>query len=123
MKNLLTLISSPANPVLTDSIVAGYTARLADVTALSWLADGIAVDIFFDGDITSARQQLHSDLIAEDFDFFFQPARSRVKKLLVADMDSTIIQCECIDELADFAGLKQKISAMTAAAMQGHVDF
>ena len=123
MKNLLTLLSNPAAPRLTDDIVSGYVARLTEVTALSWLSEGVAVDIFFDGDLKLAQEELTPDLRKENFDFGFQPAATRVKKLLVADMDSTLIQCECIDELADFAGLKGKISAITEAAMQGEIDF
>ncbi len=123
MPNLLTLISNPAMPTLNDDIVSVYASRLEGVTAISWLSEGVAVDIFFDGDLAEAKASLSSDLLAENFDFGFQQAATRMKKLLVADMDSTIIQCECIDELADFAGLKAEIAAMTEAAMQGHLDF
>lgn len=123
MKNVLTLISDPAEPILTEAVVASCCAGMMDVTAVSWLSEGIAADIFFDGDRASAQESLAPDLMAENIDFLFQPVQGRVKKLLVADMDSTIIQCECIDELADFAGLKEEISAMTEAAMQGNVDF
>lgn len=123
MHNLLTLISNPATSVLTDDIVTAYAARLDGVTAVSWLSESVAVDLFFDGDLAEAKASLSPDLLTENFDFGFQQADSRVKKLLVADMDSTIIQCECIDELADFAGLKAEISALTEAAMQGHANF
>jgi len=123
MHNILTLISNPAVPSLTDDIVTKYTARLDGVTAVSWLSEGGAVDLFFDGDLTKAKETLSGDLLMENFDHGFQEAKSRVKKLLVADMDSTIIQCECIDELADYAGLKSKVSAITEAAMKGELDF
>ena len=123
MHNLLTLISNPATPTLTDDIVSAYAARLEGMTAVSWLSEGVAVDIFFDGDLKTAQESLTPDLLKENFDFGFQQADQRRKKLLVADMDSTIIQCECIDELADFAGLKAEVSAITEAAMQGHLDF
>jgi phosphoserine phosphatase len=56
-------------------------------------------------------------------DWAFLPAANRRKKLLVADMDSTIIGCECIDELADYAGKKAEISAITERAMRGELDF
>jgi phosphoserine phosphatase len=52
-----------------------------------------------------------------------QDIATRRKKLLLADMDSTIIQCECIDELADFLGIKEKVSHITEAAMRGEIDF
>ncbi len=123
MKNLLTLISNPAKPVLTDDLASFYASKLGSVTAVSWLSESIAVDIFFDGDLAEAKEILTPELRAENFDFGFQQANRRQKKLLVADMDSTIIQCECIDELADHAGLKEKISAITEAAMQGELDF
>src|SRR3546814_13775110 len=52
-----------------------------------------------------------------------QPLGDRTKKLIIADMDSTMITCECIDELADYAGLKPQISAITERAMNGELDF
>ncbi|MEO1549093.1 MAG: phosphoserine phosphatase SerB [Pseudomonadota bacterium] len=57
------------------------------------------------------------------YDVNLVPAQGRVKKLLLADMDSTIIPVECIDELADFAGVKAQVSAITEAAMAGELDF
>ncbi len=56
-------------------------------------------------------------------DVCVQPAAGRRKRLLIADMDSTIIGCECIDELADLVGLKDKVSAITERAMRGEIDF
>ncbi len=123
MKNLLTLISNPAQPALNDDIVNTYTSRLEGVSGISWLSESVAVDIFFDGDLAPAKEKLAAALATENFDYGFQQADGRVKKMLVADMDSTIIQCECIDELADYAGLKAKVSAITEAAMQGRLDF
>lgn len=51
------------------------------------------------------------------------PAEGREKRLLLADMDSTVIGCECIDEIADFAGVKPQVAAITEAAMRGELDF
>ena len=56
-------------------------------------------------------------------DVVVQPEEPRWKRLLVADMDSTIIGQECIDELADYAGLKDKVARITERAMQGELDF
>ncbi len=56
-------------------------------------------------------------------DVNFVPAKNRAKKLLIADMDSTIIPVECIDELADFAGVKAQISEITEVAMRGEMGF
>ncbi|PHZ84948.1 phosphoserine phosphatase SerB [Paremcibacter congregatus] len=123
MSNILTLIANPATPSLTEDVVSGYATGLVGVSGLRWLSEGVAVDIHFDSDLDTARQDLQEDLLTEDFDFAFQAAEDRTKKLLVADMDSTIIQCECIDELADYAGLKPKVAAITEAAMRGDLDF
>ncbi len=82
-----------------------------------------AVDLLVEGlDRAQARNMLEQAL--PDMDVVVQPAQApRRKKLLLADMDSTMIQQECIDELADFAGLKAEISAITERAMQGELDF
>mgnify|MGYP002777894319 CR=1 FL=1 len=62
-------------------------------------------------------------LEGESFDVFVQPLAGREKRLLVADMDSTMITVECIDELAEYAGLKPEIAAITEAAMRGELNF
>ncbi len=82
-----------------------------------------AVDLMVGGATApSARAVLEAAL--RHVDVIVQPASSRRRKLLlVADMDSTMIQQECIDELADFAGLKAEIAAITERAMQGELDF
>jgi phosphoserine phosphatase len=82
-----------------------------------------AEDIVFSGlDAATARAALEAD--ARTFDVVVQSADApRVKRLLVADMDSTIIGQECIDELADYAGRKAEIAAITEAAMRGELDF
>ena len=80
----------------------------------------VALDLFIDGDITSNTIM---KLKAEKFDFAIQDPITRKKMLLVADMDSTIIQVECIDELADFLGIKDKVSHITEAAMRGEIGF
>lgn len=72
---------------------------------------------------SDAREILASWLDDVAADWALLPADNRRKKLLVADMDSTIIGCECIDELADFAGKKAEISAITERAMRGELDF
>lgn len=61
--------------------------------------------------------------LAQRIDIVVQPVDARAKKLLVSDMDSTMIAAECIDELADFAGIKAEIAAITERAMQGELDF
>ena len=86
----------------------------------NWIDEGDAVDLRVDGDRQSVRWALQ-DL--PQVDVFVQPEEHRFKRLLVADMDSTIVGQECLDELADFAGLKREIAEITERAMQGKLDF
>ncbi|MBA2771731.1 MAG: phosphoserine phosphatase SerB [Sphingomonas sp.] len=85
-----------------------------------WIDDGDAADLRFTGDLASARWALGSLV---DADVVVQDDEPRFRRLLVADMDSTIIGQECIDELADFAGLKREVAEITERAMQGKLDF
>jgi len=87
---------------------------------LHWLDEGAAADLRFSGDSKAARWALDG---LDGVDLVVQPEEGRWKKLLVADMDSTIIGQECIDELADYAGLKDKVARITERAMQGELDF
>jgi len=119
MTKVLTLISNPQNPSLNDNIKDKY-CKMLNSSKSRWLNEAVAVDIFFDGEIA---QETLENLSAEAFDYAVQEIASRRKKLLLADMDSTIIQCECIDELADFLGIKEKVSHITEAAMRGEIDF
>ncbi|MCH4892233.1 MULTISPECIES: phosphoserine phosphatase SerB [unclassified Sphingomonas] len=86
-----------------------------------WIDDGIAADIAFGLAPDAARVALEGAIARSDI--VVQPAHGRRKHLLVADMDSTMITVECIDELADYAGLKAEISAVTERAMRGELDF
>ncbi|MBI1199400.1 MAG: phosphoserine phosphatase SerB [Phenylobacterium sp.] len=74
-------------------------------------------------DREAAESVVHTELDGQPVDICIQPAAGRRKRLLVADMDSTIINVECLDELADFAGLKAEISAITERAMRGELAF
>jgi phosphoserine phosphatase len=85
-----------------------------------WIDEGDAVDLRVKADAAAVRWALES---LPDADVVVQPDESRFKKLLVADMDSTVIGQECIDELADFAGLKREVAEITERAMQGKIDF
>src|SRR4051794_352386 len=85
-----------------------------------WIDEGDAADLGFDGDRRSARWALAS---LDRVDVVIQSAEPRWRKLLVADMDSTIIGQECIDELADYAGLKVEVARITERAMRGELDF
>jgi phosphoserine phosphatase len=85
-----------------------------------WIDEGDAADLSFKGDLKTARWALAA---LENLDAVVQSDEPRWKRLLVADMDSTIIGQECIDELADYAGLKDKVARITERAMQGELDF
>ena len=85
-----------------------------------WIDEGDAVDLRVSGDIRAVRWALDG---LPEVDVFVQPEEYRFKRLLVADMDSTIVGQECLDELADFAGLKREIAEITERAMQGLLDF
>ena len=85
-----------------------------------WVEEGRACDLLLDSDV-GARTALEG-LIAR-VDVVVQPAAGRRKRLLAADMDSTMIAVECIDELADFAGVRAKVAAVTDQAMRGELDF
>ena len=82
-----------------------------------------AVDLRLDGGLEPARRLASEALGDLPVDHCVQPLAHRRKRLLVADMDSTIINVECLDELADFAGLKAEISAITERAMRGEIEF
>ena len=120
--SICTLIAADT---LEGGIISEVNDRLAAVgcvpRAVRWLSDGKAVDIAFDGSIGSARAALR--VLEDSCDIVVQSEHNRRKMLLVSDMDSTMITVECIDELADFAGIKPQIAAITERAMAGELDF
>jgi phosphoserine phosphatase len=73
--------------------------------------------------VRALREELERALDGLAVDVAVQPSAGRRKRLFLADMDSTIIGCECLDELADFAGVKAQVSAITERAMRGEIDF
>lgn len=88
-----------------------------------WIDKGDAADLLLGPveDWRGLRDKLEAAL--PGIDVFVQPVEDREKRLLVADMDSTMVGQECIDELADFAGKKEEIAAVTERAMQGEIEF
>ena len=100
-------------------MLAAALARLAGARFAAWVDQGDAADIEVE-DPGAAQQALEG---WEGVDIVVQPSGPRRRKLFVADMDSTIIGQECIDELADYAGIKPEIAAITERAMQGELDF
>jgi phosphoserine phosphatase len=120
VRHTLTLIACRESGPLTDAVIA----RVRDVAhggAPTILSRGEAVDIPLPEapDPAAVKAALHGAPV----DAIATPAAGRRKRLLVADMDSTIVTAETLDELADFAGLKQRIAAITARAMNGELDF
>ncbi|MBP1846675.1 phosphoserine phosphatase [Rhizobium petrolearium] len=124
MAFVATLIAHPSNPVL-NARLGEQAADAVKASGLYWLADGIACDIVLrdDTDIQAAAANLRAVVAAAPIDVVVQNAETRRKKFLIADMDSTMIGQECIDELADVVGLKDKVAAITARAMNGEIAF
>lgn len=110
------------SPEMAESISAAVRAAAA-AGEIDWLAPAKAFDIAFAGDPDAVRAALRNLNDEWLLDVNIVSAVGRRKKLLVADMDSTIICCECIDELADMAGIKPKVAAITERAMRGEIDF
>jgi phosphoserine phosphatase len=125
MSLVATLICNPNNPALDSTIVDGALAVLPSPGSAHWLFDEVAVDIPFDGseDIATVEARLRQARGDLPIDIVVQPRAVRRKKLFLADMDSTMIGQECIDELADFAGLKAHVAKITERAMRGEIEF
>jgi phosphoserine phosphatase len=125
MSLVATLICNPADPALDSTIVDGARAILPSAGHAHWLFDEVAVDIPFTGteDINAVADRLREARGDLPIDVVVQPQANRRKKLFLADMDSTMIGQECIDELADFAGLKAHVAAITERAMRGEIAF
>jgi phosphoserine phosphatase len=123
--HVATLLSGPAKPVLTEAVLAAAQAMLPDAAAPVWLGNGIAADIPFTA--TNAATRALADQVRTRLgvpvDVVIQPTLDRRKKLYLTDMDSTVIEQECIDELADFAGLKDHVAKITERAMNGEIAF
>lgn len=117
-----TVIARPARASLASDL-AGFAASLNGT--LAELSKDEAADIVFTSadEIGRLRDRARSALAGLGVDVVVQPTGRRHKKLLIADMDSTIIGQECIDELADFIGLKTKVAAITERAMRGEIEF
>src|ERR1700761_7905495 len=107
MQAIVTLVSASGQAAVTQDLAAGFGA------AIDWLAPGIACDIScVTDDPLRLQAEVAAKLQALPIDIAVLPAEGRRKSLLIADMDSTIITVECLDELADEAGLKPEIAAI-----------
>jgi phosphoserine phosphatase len=129
MSLVATLICNPNSPALDTTIVDGALAVLPSPGKPQWLFDEVAIDIPFEQPLENHDQvhviearlrEARGDL---PIDIVVQPIIARRKRLFLADMDSTMIGQECIDELADFAGLKAHVAGITERAMRGEIEF
>ena len=118
---IVTLLTSPAAPALESALV-GALRNAWGGGDIRVLADGEAAEFPVDT-IPDTFRATWADLQSQGVDLCIQPARGRKKKMLLADMDSTMIQQECIDELADEAGVGARVKDITARAMNGELDF
>jgi len=118
-----TLIADPSTEPLSEATVDRAAQALNGIERRRWLDEGVAADLVFTGDLKAKRAALESALSGDAIDVIVQPLAHRRKRLLVADMDSTLIGQECVDELAARVGVGDRVAAITERAMRGEVAF
>lgn len=124
MSYVATLVSNPNTPSVDTDLMARVAQILDASSSPAILQPDVAAEIPFDGTAPDMADAALRDLLGETpVDVFVQPAEGRRKRLLIADMDSTMIRQECIDELAAELGLKERIAAITERAMRGEIEF
>jgi phosphoserine phosphatase len=128
MDLVATLITDPERGDLTERKAGAVSDALRDTgwsaTPASWLHENIACDIFFHApSLDEARGFARRAFSDAGFDLVVQPCDDRRKRLLLADMDSTIVTGETLDDLADKAGIRDQVARITARAMRGELDF
>jgi phosphoserine phosphatase len=116
-----TLVAAPG--ALTDAAVARIAQALPAPAVKHWLELGEAADLLLDAAAAFDSKDLRAAAAEVGADVILQPLATRDKKLIVADMDSTLIGQECIDELADVAGVGQQVAEITERAMRGELAF
>jgi len=123
MTNTLTLISSLENACISKDLVNKVVAYLGN--SQNELYPSVAYDFDVMGNVAEEELMafLRSEIADLPIDIVIQPQENRRKKLFLADMDSTIIGQECIDELAAELGIKEQVAQITEAAMNGEIDF
>ncbi len=116
--------SSPLDASMLDAIMEALGEAGASHAAPDWLDPGIACDIPIESAMPkSAETAVRDRLAGAPLDLAILPAQGRRKALLVADMESTIIAEELLDELADTLGIRPRIAGITARSMAGEIDF
>jgi len=124
MNYILTLIAARTEKPLLGGHIEKVRDLVPGAGQGAWLEEGKAADIpVSDNPGKAVMARLREELFDANIDIFVSKAKTRRKKLLIADMDSTIVGEETLDELAGFAGIKDKIAAITARAMNGELDF
>jgi phosphoserine phosphatase len=124
MSFVATLVSNPNNPAVDDDTLARVAKVLGASSPPVMLNPGVAGEVTFDTtDEKQSEAAIREALAGAPIDVFVQPIDGRRKRLLIADMDSTMIRQECIDELAAELGLKDHIAAITERAMRGEIEF
>lgn len=123
----LTLVAQPGSDALLAQVLADCATAAQASSAPIWLSEGVAVDLPVAAENTEAaaglQEALRKRLAGLPLDWCLQPLANRRKRMLIADMDSTIIAQECLDELADLKGIKSEIAILTERAMRGELDF
>lgn len=123
MPLIATLISHPVARALAPALAEKAQAAIA-ASSVTWLAADIACDLALPAVAAAeAQANLAHALSGEAIDIVIHEETGRRKKILIADMDSTMIDQECIDELADEVGLKDHVAAITARSMNGEIAF
>ena len=120
-----TIVLAKPQKSAIDAVIDYLTQEL-NVKKIEMLSDDRAVDVIIDTNAPEGLQDTITEWLIENgiaADVCVTPLTNRRKSLLICDMDSTLIGQECIDELADFAGVKDRVSAITERAMRGEIDF
>ena len=124
MTLVATFVSAHGQALLDDGLLARLRAAAPAPATVERLDGEIAADLFAEaGDGRKLEATLREALDGAPVDIIVQPAATRRKRLFLADMDSTMIGQECIDELAAYVGLKEKVSDITERAMRGELEF
>jgi phosphoserine phosphatase len=118
-----TLIADPRSIRLSDAHIARLAQGVGGFDSQRWLDEGVAADLLFSAPLDAVRAALTAALAGEPVDVIVQPAAHRAQQVLGADMDSTLIGQECVDELAGYARVGDRVAAITERAMRGEIAF
>lgn len=112
-----TVVAHSQKRNLTEEVLEEIAAKVPGANQVKVLEEGVAADIYFDAEMAELPA------LPAEFDWIVQKAGQRTKKLLVCDMESTIVANEFLDEIADLGGFKEKVADITERAMNGQLDF